>query len=40
MKAKKFNNKYLIRIDKGEEIVETLKEFCEKEDIKIINKCI
>jgi len=35
MKAKKFNNKYLIRIDKGEEIVETLKEFCEKEDIKL-----
>jgi len=35
MKSKKFNNKYLIRIDKGEEVVETLKEFCEKENIKL-----
>jgi len=35
MKAKKFNNKYLVRINKGEEIVETLKEFCEKENIKL-----
>jgi predicted DNA-binding protein with PD1-like motif len=35
MKAKKFNNKYFIRIDKGEEIVETLKKFCEKENIKL-----
>jgi len=35
MKAKKFNNKYLIRIDKGEEIVKTLEEFCEKENIKL-----
>lgn len=35
MKSKKFDNKYLVRIDKGEEIVETLKEFCEKENIKL-----
>lgn len=35
MKAKKLGNKYLVRIDKGEEIVETLKDFCEKENIKL-----
>jgi len=30
---KKFGNKYIIRIDKGEEIVDNLKIFCEKEQI-------
>ena len=35
MQTKKINNKYLIRIDKGEEIVETLKNFCSKENIKL-----
>lgn len=35
MRYKKFNDKYIIRIDKGEEIVETLKNFCQKENIKL-----
>ena len=35
MQAKKFGQKYLIRIDKGEEIVETLKKFCEENQIKL-----
>jgi len=33
MQFKKFNNKYIIRIDKGEEIVETLKKFCKDNKI-------
>lgn len=33
MEFKKFGNKYVIRMDKGEEIVETLKKFCEEEHI-------
>lgn len=33
MEYKKFENKYIIRIDKGGEIVENLKSFCEKEQI-------
>lgn len=35
MKAKKIGNKFIVRIDKGEEIVETLKQFCEDNDIKL-----
>ncbi len=35
MEYKKFQNKYILRIDKGEEIVETLKKFCEDNDIKL-----
>ena len=35
MEYRKFNNSYVIRINKGEEIVERLKELCEKEDIKV-----
>ena len=35
MEDRKFNNSYVIRINKGEEIVEKLKELCEKEDIKV-----
>ncbi len=35
MKSKKFNNRYLIRIDRGEEIIESLRNFCEKENIKL-----
>jgi len=35
MEYKKFGNKYVMRMNKGEEIVETLKEFCKKEDIKL-----
>ncbi len=33
MEYRKFGNKYVMRIDKGEEIVETLKTFCEDEQI-------
>ena len=35
MDAKRFKNKYIIRIDKGEEIVDTLTKFCKKEKIKL-----
>ncbi len=35
MEYKKFKDKYVIRIDKGEELVEKLKEFCQKEKIKL-----
>ncbi|HIH96639.1 MAG TPA: DNA-binding protein [Thermoplasmata archaeon] len=35
MKAKRFGNKFIVRIDKGEEIVETLKQFCKDNDIKL-----
>lgn len=33
MQYKRFGTKYFVRIDKGEEIVESLKKFCEKERI-------
>lgn len=33
MEFKKFGNKYVLRMDKGEEIVETLKKFCKEEKI-------
>ncbi|HHY77586.1 MAG TPA: DNA-binding protein [Clostridiales bacterium] len=33
MEYKKFGNKYLIRMDKGEEIVENLKKFCQDHNI-------
>jgi uncharacterized protein len=35
MQFKKFGNKYLLRIDKGEEIVSTIKQFCTDQDIKL-----
>ncbi|MBA7586535.1 DUF296 domain-containing protein [Candidatus Atribacteria bacterium 1244-E10-H5-B2] len=35
MKLKKFGNKWVVRIDKGEEIVETLKQLCEKNKIQL-----
>ncbi len=35
MKFKKFGNKWIIRIDKGEEIIETLKQFCKENKIKL-----
>ncbi|MEA1940574.1 MAG: PPC domain-containing DNA-binding protein, partial [Candidatus Caldatribacteriota bacterium] len=35
MKSKKFGNKWVIRIDKGEEIVQTLKNFCQGNKIKL-----
>ena len=35
MNYKKFGTKYIIRIDKGEEIVATLKQFCIDRNIKL-----
>jgi len=35
MDYKKIGNKYVLRMDKGEEVVKTLKDFCKKEDIKL-----
>jgi predicted DNA-binding protein with PD1-like motif len=35
MQYKKFGSRYVVRIDKGEELIETLKEFCNKEGIKL-----
>lgn len=33
MKFKQFNDKYVIRLDKNEEIVDTLKKFCREQKI-------
>lgn len=35
MEFKKFGSKYVIRFDKGEEIVNKLTKFCKKENIKL-----
>lgn len=35
MKFEKFGSNYIVRIDKGEEVLEKLKEICEKENIKL-----
>ena len=35
MKAKRFRNKFIVRIDSGEEIIETLKQFCRSNCIKL-----
>lgn len=35
MQFKKFGSKYILKIDKGEEIVSTLKRFCEENKIKL-----
>jgi predicted DNA-binding protein with PD1-like motif len=35
MKYKQYNDKYFLRLEKGEEIIESLKSFCEKEDIRL-----
>lgn len=35
MQFKKFGSKYLLRLDKGEEIVSTLTQFCVKQNIKL-----
>ncbi|WP_422484938.1 PPC domain-containing DNA-binding protein [Gudongella sp. DL1XJH-153] len=35
MEFTKFGNKYIVRLDKGEEIVETLKEFCNQHEIRL-----
>lgn len=34
MKAKKFQNFYIIRLEQGEEILKTIKNFCDKNNIK------
>ena len=35
MQFRRFGNKYFVRIDRGEEIMSTLKEFCEQEKISL-----
>ena len=35
MEFRKFDNSYIIRLKKGEEIVETLKDFCSNQQIKL-----
>lgn len=35
MKYKKFNNKYVVRVDKDEELVSSLKRFCIENNIKL-----
>lgn len=35
MEFKRFGQKYIVRLDKGEEIVESLKTLCENEEIKL-----
>ncbi len=35
MESKKTGNRYIVRLDKGEEVVETIKLFCKKNDIKL-----
>lgn len=35
MEYKKFNENYVIRLNKGEEVINSLKELCNKEDIKL-----
>lgn len=35
MKFKKFGNKWVIRIDKGEEVIQTIKKVCEDNKIKL-----
>ena len=35
MQYGKYGDTYLVRIDRGEEIVKTLKDLCEKEDIRL-----
>ena len=35
MQFRKFGNKYFVRMDRGEEIISTLKKFCEDEKINL-----
>lgn len=35
MEYRKLKDLYIVRVDKGEEVLEKLKEFCEKENIKV-----
>ncbi len=37
MEYKRFNNTIILRIDKEEEIIEKIKEVCEKEQVKLAN---
>ena len=35
MQYKRFNDTYMLRIDKGEEVIQSLAALCEKEDIRL-----
>ena len=35
MEYRKFGKQYVIRLEKGEEIVSSIKDLCEKENIKL-----
>lgn len=35
MDYKKINNKYIVRLDKDEEVIETLKQFCREQQINL-----
>ena len=35
MQYKRFNDKYVLRVDKGEEVVETITTFCEDKNIRL-----
>ena len=35
MKYTRFDDTYVVRLEKGEEVVSSLKSLCEKEDIKL-----
>jgi len=35
MQFRQFGNRYILRLDKGEEIVESLKQFCKEHQIKL-----
>lgn len=35
MEFKRFNNDYVVRLNKGENVIESLKELCKDEDIKL-----
>ena len=35
MEFKKFNNDYVVRLNKGENVIESLKKLCREEDIKL-----
>ncbi|HEC81603.1 MAG TPA: DNA-binding protein [Thermoplasmatales archaeon] len=35
MRYKRFGNKFVVRLDRGEEIVETLKRFCRENNVKL-----
>jgi predicted DNA-binding protein with PD1-like motif len=35
MQYKKFNDDYVLRLEKGEEVIEQIKQLCRKENIKL-----